>query len=181
MEGVDQEFARTFGNYILHGMQEVSLPAPVSWMPQTTAWKVLLIALCLGLIVRVYYFGLKVWRNRYRKVALTRLKELEGLSDQSELLRELAALLKATSLQAFPREQVASLTGDSWLEFLSESNAKVSFQDSVGLLLVTQSYQNTTGAELKPNDLSLLIAKARVWIKAHQNPADVRTRNGWLR
>jgi hypothetical protein len=179
MEGVDKEFARTFGNYILHGIEEVSLPESVSWVPQTTAWKVLFVALCLGLMIRLYYFGRKVWRNRYRRAALKRLSELESQGCDAKVLSELSVLLKATSLHAFPREQVASLVGKTWLEFLSTSSRKVSFDDHIGHLLVSQTYQDASINPIKLDELTSLIKKIRIWIETHENPADKTNRLFW--
>ena len=42
-------FDNSFGNYMLHGIDEISLPPAVSWWPQTLGWKLLLLAAAVSL------------------------------------------------------------------------------------------------------------------------------------
>ncbi|WP_338801783.1 DUF4381 domain-containing protein [Pseudomonas sp. RSB 5.4] len=79
-------------------LKELSLPAPVSYAPQTWGWWVLFALLVvLALIVGVRRYG--QWRrNQYRREALVRLAQLRGRSDDLNALRELPELLKRVAL-----------------------------------------------------------------------------------
>jgi Domain of unknown function (DUF4381) len=79
-------------------LKELSLPAPVSYAPQTWGWWVLLALLVvLALIVGVRRYG--QWRrDQYRREALVRLAQLRGRSDDLNALRELPELLKRVAL-----------------------------------------------------------------------------------
>lgn len=168
MQGVDKEFARTFGNYNLHGIEEVHLPEPVSWMPQTIGWKVLGVLLLLLFCGYLFRQAKVWWKNRYRREALKQLAQLEAMKDAYGVVSRLPFLLKATALQAFPREEIASLSGDSWLEFLSDHYPGHSFSDALGQQLITISYQRRQQCSLNDEDVGALVDRTRDWIKRHQ-------------
>jgi hypothetical protein len=79
-------------------LKELSLPAPVSYAPQTWGWWVLLgllIALAIVMGVRRY---LQWRRDEYRREGLARLAQLRSRSDDLNALRELPELLKRVAL-----------------------------------------------------------------------------------
>ena len=103
----------------LKPLQELPLPEPVSWAPQTIGW-VLVVVLLIAAVVRAGWSGWRRYkRERYRRVALVELAEIEvALNDAQRRTAALAAipsLIKRTSLAAAPRERVAALSGDEWL------------------------------------------------------------------
>lgn len=168
MEGVDKEFARTFGNYNLHGIEEVQLPDAISWMPQTIGWKILALCLLLGFCFFVYRKVKKWWRNRYRREALKQLAQLELTEDAYTVVSRLPFLLKATALQRYPREDIASLSGERWLAFLSDHYPGPTFNDALGHQLITIAYQSKPQWALSDQDANRLVDRARAWIKKHQ-------------
>ncbi|MNF32766.1 hypothetical protein D3C85_940750 [compost metagenome] len=79
-------------------LKELALPAPVSYMPQTWGWWVLL-AVLMGAVLLVGARQYWQWRrDRYRREALVRLAQLQKSSDDLNALRELPALLKRVAL-----------------------------------------------------------------------------------
>ncbi|KPH00281.1 alpha-2 type XI collagen [Pseudomonas sp. RIT-PI-q] len=79
-------------------LKELALPAPVSYVPQTWGWWVL-----LGLLVMTALIvaARRYWqwrRDRYRREALVRLAQLQKRSDDLNALRELPELLKRVAL-----------------------------------------------------------------------------------
>ncbi|MCF5701297.1 DUF4381 domain-containing protein [Pseudomonas syringae] len=79
-------------------LQELGLPAPVSYAPQTWGWWVLLAVLVLAALligIRRYW----QWRrDAYRREGLARLAQLRSRSDDLNALRELPELLKRVAL-----------------------------------------------------------------------------------
>ncbi len=79
-------------------LKELSLPAPVSYAPQTWGWWVLLALLILAALligIRRYW----QWRrDAYRREGLARLAQLRSRSDDLNALRELPELLKRVAL-----------------------------------------------------------------------------------
>ena len=159
-----------FGNYALGDFVEVVSPAGVSWWPQTVGW----LWLGAGLLA---YLGLRLWRflrhwyrNRYRREAIARLQALSTAAAPAGLASELNRLLKLAALAAFPREQVARLSGPEWIQFLNAQCPSAVFSAQQCQLLAEGPY---SGAQLEPADASQLLAACVAWVRNHENPADV--------
>ncbi|MFJ4193436.1 DUF4381 domain-containing protein [Pseudomonas sp. NPDC089534] len=107
-------------------LKELSLPAPVSYAPQTWGWWVLLAAL-LAAAALIGWRRYRQWRrDRYRREALLRLAQLRSRSDDLSALRELPELLKRVALsmpaparKTDPLPQGPAALGDKeWQRFL---------------------------------------------------------------
>ncbi len=166
-------FDSNFGNSKLTGIQEITLPEPISYVPHTIGWKILLVVIVIVALV----FGYNRYRhwqaNRYRTFALDRLAEIEREVRVPETrlrsLTDLPVLVKQTALQAFPRDEIAQLSGDRWLGFLDRSCDTQEFTQGVGQLLPQLAYQSTSAlANLPEQKISNLIDLIRQWIKNHQ-------------
>lgn len=118
--------SENISNPELAGLQEIALPEPISYTPQTIAWYVLF---GLVLITAIWLY----WRwyqrrvaNRYRGEALKHLKEIElNIQDTNkriEALMTLPVLVKQTVLAFAPRATVANLSGEAWLSLVECSN-----------------------------------------------------------
>jgi hypothetical protein len=154
----------------LKPLQELPLPQPVSWAPQTIGW----VAVAVLLIAVMLWAGWIGWRRykraRYRRVALAELAEIEAaLNDTQRRAAALAAipsLLKRTSLAAAPRERVAALTGDEWLAFLKRTRGQ--FDARSGALLTLVSYAPADQvASITPREVETLVSVTRDWIQRH--------------
>ena len=166
-------FDSNFGNSQLTGIQEIILPEPISYVPHTIGWKILLVAMVIAAIV-FGYDRYRHWQtNRYRTFALQRLAEIEQAVQVPETRRrsltDLPVLVKQTALQAFPRDEIAQLSGNQWLGFLDRSCETQEFTQGIGQLLPQLAYQSTsTLANLPEQRISSLIELIRQWITNHQ-------------
>jgi hypothetical protein len=97
-------------------------PPPPAWTPQTAGWYALFIIAGLLAIWAIVHLVRRWFANRYRREALSELTLLQP--------SEFSALLKRTALAAWPRERVASLSGETWLAFLSEASGDEVFHHS---------------------------------------------------
>jgi len=159
-----------FGNYALGDFVEVVSPQAISWLPQTTGWWWLGAAL-LAVFARYSWRRLRHWyRNRYRREATARLRQLGDSADQSTLVAELNRLLKLTALAAFSREQVASLSGKEWIDFLNGQCPTPPFSGEQGQLLAVGAYQAGTVAAASGQPL---ISACLTWVREHKNMYDV--------
>ena len=158
----------------LQALQELSLPAPVSYVPQTIGW-VFVAAIFLMVMGATLWVAVRRYRQqRYRRNALRELADLEaGLAHartdrlkRAALLAAIARLLKRTSLETAPRDQVAALTGDAWLRFLQCTRGR--FDARTGPLLTLASYAPPEQiANISHDDEAALIRHAREWIEHH--------------
>lgn len=159
-----------FGNYVLGDFVEVVSPHAVSWLPQTAGWAWLGGLLLLWLL-RYSWRSLRHWyHNRYRREAVARLQQIASGTSQESMLIELNKLLKLTALSAFSREQVASLSGEAWVDFLDAHCAAAPFSGEQRQLLAHGPYK--TGA-IENKTQQHLIDACRNWIRNHENPAHV--------
>jgi hypothetical protein len=76
--------------------------------------------------------------------------------------------VKRVTLEAYPRKDVASLSGDAWLNFLDASYGGTGFREGPGKLLPLLSYKPPKCFEaFRKNEVSELTVLIRRWIKKH--------------
>ena len=162
------ENADTFGNYMIHGIDEILLPEAVSWWPPAPGWVAAGIIIGVLLIVQLFRVATRWWRNRYRREALRQLDQLQQRGELPELISKLPYYIKATALQAYPRHEVAGLSGDNWLVFLDAHCPGSSFREGVGQNLLPIAYQPKEQWHVSDDDAEQLIHMSRHWIANHQ-------------
>ena len=148
----------------LSNLNDIIVPPAPSWWPLAVGWYV------LGAVLLVWVFRL-AWRalkrhqlNRYRREALAELALLEA-GQPNDLAARLPALLKRTALHVFPRQQIASMSGEAWIAFLNQHCAARPFAGETAELLERLAY----GSKARlPEDLQPLFAGVRTWIEQHQ-------------
>jgi hypothetical protein len=141
---------------LMHGLV---MPDAVTGLPITSGWWIVLAWLLAVLTIVVWYGLLRRRRNRYRRAALAALKSIDSEPELGpfEMAQRIALLLK----RAYPRSQVASLSGSEWAEFLIASTN----EDRQ----IAQAAERLAGAAYRPDaDGRLLSAPARRWIRKHR-------------
>lgn len=147
----------------LDRLHDIVVPVPVSWWPPAPGWYVV-----AGIGAAVFAaFAMAAFsqyrRNRYRREAL---RELARIPRDADSLPALGELLKRVALVAFPRERVASLTGDAWLQFLNETGRTADFARSPGSAFGTAQYR--ADAALDDREIPQLFDAVRTWIRNHR-------------
>jgi len=161
----------------LQNLNDIVLPATVNWWPLAVGWY-FLIGILFILFTWFVYHSLRRWyENRYRRVALGELQLLEknmqkeALRDSS--LRQIPVLLKRTALCAYPRNQVASLAGKDWHQFLNSKLKSSAFTKSAATTLDTISYSSDKLSGIDGRAVAALLNASRHWLKHHQ-PASLK-------
>jgi hypothetical protein len=171
----------------LESLHDIVVPGPAPWWPLAPGWY-WLIGFLVVLTAVVLWRALVHWqRNCYRREALAELARIEAqiesaaIADQARdtsrysVLPAMAELLKRTALTAYPREQVAALTGPAWFAFLDQTGG-TQFSDGLGAALAHGNY--FTGDALTPDSLAHeteytpqcsadIAREIRRWIKQH--------------
>jgi hypothetical protein len=162
----------------LDRLHDVVSPPAVSWWPLAPGWIGLAVVL---LVLGAWLLGRARRRrqhNRYRREALAELAALRGESlDPGEAAARLRVLLKRTALTAYPREEVAALSGPDWWRDLDARGAGIAFSKGFGATLDALAYRNETAAETASVELEPLYQVAETWIRRHR-PAAAIGRNG---
>jgi hypothetical protein len=152
----------------LSNLRDIVMPPPVSFWPPPPGWWILAVALLAVLAIALARVIARYRRNAYRRAALC---ELETIGQPDDCLRAqlLSSLLKRTALVAYPREQIASLSGGAWLAFLDETRETDAFTNGAARQLTALTF----GAVAK-SDGATILAEARRWIRHHKCPDERR-------
>jgi hypothetical protein len=147
----------------LDRLHDVMVPPPVPWWPPAPGWLVVIAALIL--VLGWWLIGaIRHWQsNCYRREALALLEAV----DNSGI--ELATLIKRVALSVYPRESVASLTGEQWLTFLDETGRTDAFTKGPGRWLARLAYEPNLIASLPDAERRGLVAAVRQWIVRHRS------------
>lgn len=144
-------------------LRDIHLPSPIGWWPLAPGWYFIL-GLCIAILIWGSYLAWRYHENaRAKKQALKILIHYEQEYQRERNSQKSAAcvgeLLKRVALVYYPRQQVAGLQGEEWLVFLNETGKAVDF---------FSVKKEITELPYKPShnqDLSLLFAQAKLWIK----------------
>jgi hypothetical protein len=142
----------------LDNLRDIVMPAaPPFWPPAPAVWVTLGVA-TVALLIAGWQLILGWRRNAYRRAGLVLLREARSGHDVS-------VVLKRVALAVFPREQVASLYGATWLAFLNQTCDRCCFSDNTVLQMDTQ---------VRPE----LITSAETWIRTHRLPDNLHAKGG---
>ncbi|MAL96631.1 MAG: hypothetical protein CME40_16280 [Haliea sp.] len=151
----------------LAALQPLRLPAEPGWWPPAPGWWVLAGLLLLALTGGLWMIWRRWQRNRYRRVAAAALQAVasdwQAHRDAARLVQQTNRILKATSLRAWPRSQVAPLSGGEWLTFLQQSCPQ-----PLPALEPLAEAGYARGPE-EP-DAPALLAAAELWVRRHRGP-----------
>ncbi len=101
----------------LDNLHNIVVPTAVPWWPPAPGWWIV----CAFLLVVLIVAGFRAWRiwrgNAYRRAALRELRQAVSVA-------EIAEILKRTALCAYPRTDVAALSGSAWCQWLAETGGR---------------------------------------------------------
>lgn len=148
----------------LENLKDIHLPPAISWWPPAPGWWILVIITFSIFIFITIYLYLTYRRRKPKVEALSILKNLQGQCDKNnnelKKLRELSQLLRRTALSIYDQEEVASLQGIEWLEFLDKTGRTNDFTKGHGKIFGEDIFK------LKPKfDLEALFLVVRKWLK----------------
>ncbi len=141
----------------LNNLRDLAEPAPVGWWPFAPGWWVLLALLALFVLVVAIKAALNWRANAYRRAAI---HELNAAKSDAEV----AQILKRTALSAFPRDQIAALSGSRWRTWLEQSCGQT-MPDAVANQLSAGVF--ASGATQRS---PALLEFAESWVRSHPRP-----------
>lgn len=168
-----------FGNLALKGFQQPSVPDSIQWLPLAPGWYLLGLIVVMLAAWKMYEALKKYQANAYRREALSRQQWLNKKLANGELstktyLQSLRQLIKATALRAYPRTEVAALSGSDWQVFLNSKIDKACFSDATQKLMDATVYQQ----QYEPDQQLLKDFSSSVsrWITQHHAIAQMESK-----
>ncbi|MEQ1529111.1 MAG: DUF4381 domain-containing protein [Methylococcales bacterium] len=144
-------------------LKDIHIPADIGWWPPAIGWwlLVILIPLAMALVYWLYQRMTRKTAIKTAQILLTDIKSNFG-DDTGRQLRELSVLMRRVAISVVARQNVASLVGKDWLEFLDEKSTGTLFQQGIGQLLAEAPY-----SQYQPSaaEMSQLISLCEDWLK----------------
>lgn len=153
-------------------LADIHLPEDVGWWPPAPGWWLLGLLLLAALAVAVF-LGWQHYRRRRRlAAALNTLDEAQRRyrdrltltpgDDQAALdfVSDINQTLRRVALLYFSPQEIASLSGRSWLDFLDRSDPHLDFHDEAVSCLGDMAYRRTFSGDPEP-----AYRLARRWIR----------------
>jgi len=153
----------------LESLHDIIPAESIGWWPPAPGWYVLGILVIILLAFHATRSVLRYRRNAYRREARAQLDALLQDVKGPALCMRLSELLKRTALSIYPRESVASLTGDGWLAFLDRTGRTTEFTRGAGRWVGESQY---AGLPLQHEDVDGLARVVRSWIDEHPTQCD---------
>ena len=153
----------------LSQLKDIHLPDPVSWWPPAPGWWGLFLLLILS-IVFITWLHRRYHANRWRKHALLECEQIKKLlidgstqpPIQQQAAQHISALLRRAAITRFPRSEVASLSGQEWINFLNQAvDHKIELASETAQTLNHAPYNQHS-----ENNISQLLDFVERWIKA---------------
>jgi len=155
-------------------LRDLHLPEPVSWWPPAPGWWLLALLTLMLLALLGWWLRRRRLRGRIPHSARRALRELANRYRKDEdgvrLAADLSVLLRRIAITLYPRQEVARLTGEAWLEFLDRPlrNTKTpdAFRLGAGHVLLEAPYNPRCLVDGKG-----LLRLAELWILAASREA----------
>ena len=144
---------------LIQQLAPLRTPDPIGFWPLAPVWWVVIGLLVIALSFLCFQLLKRYQRNSYRREALKWLSELQEANSDAQAL---SGALKATALNAYEATSVASLSDESWPNFLRESCSKLS-GDALDVLSRVHAPNPGVVSALDWRDAAL-------WVKYHEVP-----------
>ena len=147
-------------------IKDLRYPPELDWWPFAIGWWLIIIILFSVSSYLAYKLYLRWLENQSRRIALSKFEEIQSeyikSGDSLILVKQLSILLRRTFLAYFPREEVSSLVGIRWLNFLDQGLNENFFTEGVGKKLAIAPYQDQERPDHADMELLLKVVKIRI-------------------
>jgi hypothetical protein len=135
-------------------LRDIHLPDPVSWWPPAIGWWLVLALALTGIAVAVFWHRHRVaLRTAPASLAHAQLIHLQAAwaanQDTAWLAVEISIWLRRVSMSLVSRQDVASLTGSQWQQFLNELAGEQIFSVDDARLITVIPYRAAAAANVR--------------------------------
>lgn len=152
---------------VVQQLHDIHLPPPVSMWPFAIGWWLILFGgfMTTLFVWKAYGFWSQMSVKRFFLQQLQSIKrQYEDDKNAAYALQSLNLLLKKAALYFYPREEVASLHGESWVNFLVKTAGKLDIQE-IRELLNEKVYQQHIQSDITPG-----FVMVKHWIEQQRKP-----------
>ena len=152
----------------LTNLHDIVLAQPVSWWPLAPGWYVLAFVIAALVLVFVWRTRRRWLARRYRRQALLELRAIAHDSlEPATAAASMMTLLKRTALTAYPRQQVAGLSGADWWSFLDQCTGGEKFRKQLGPATSALVYSDSPSTDATATTVQQLSMATEFWIRNH--------------
>ena len=143
-------------------------PEPIGFSFDAPGWTILLGIIIFILIILAYKKFQEYQKNKYRRFAISSIKSLTSPEfTMEEIIFKISEILKRVSITSYGRNEIASLNGKDWLEFVSQKNKNKSFFQKKSKAILTGLLYQGKYAEINNDDIQNYKKDSLNWIKKH--------------
>jgi len=146
-------------------LRDLHLPEPVGWWPLAPGWW-FVVAVAAVVLFWLLRRAFNKWRsNAPRRFAVRELASIQNdflqHGDAVLMAKKVSELLRRSMLAYAPRDEVAGLTGERWLQWLDRDLAVPYFHTEGGKSLLQLPYRDP-GSDVSEVDIHALLAAAKM-------------------
>ena len=139
-------------------LHDIHLPTNPDIWPLALGWWLLLALILIAAVYLILKISKFLRIKRHKQLLINEYKSLETKlveSPNKNLITETNVLLRRLALAYYPNQNIASLTGSNWLDFLDVSGKTQDFSRGAGRILIDAPYradelENYNGDEFIP-------------------------------
>ncbi|GEM79029.1 DUF4381 domain-containing protein [Vibrio superstes] len=154
-------------NILLADLIDPIAPEAISWLPQTSAWKLLLLIVCFFCSVALWKSWIHYRNNKYRRDALKAIARVEQ-SDVIRATKTLNSILRQVVFTHYAGLSSANVMGASWLEFLDSKSQQTRFTSELGNKWIKTLYEPMDRCQWSKQEFMALYQEVRTWLETHR-------------
>lgn len=150
---------------LLSQFNDIILPNPVGWWPPSIAMLTFILLMLMVTLGITFSLFSRHKNNKYRREAKGLfIQALQDATSPKQKIEAANALLKQVAITHYGRQKVASLQGESWLEFLQKTASYIEQPAYLKQYLNAYYQKNFTYDEA---ELETVLNYLQSWIKGH--------------
>ncbi len=157
-----------FEKIILSKVKDVEPLVGVSMFPLALGWWIVIFLIFTMLVWFIYgkvlsYFYTKTWRYSVSR-KLDKIVENLEVKNIKDSIKVITDILKRSAIKRYSREEVASLNGDKWIEWLEIRDLKNLNWKKHSDLLKNYPYMPEYKIQAKEKEIKELVSTIKEWL-----------------
>ncbi|MGQ4002146.1 DUF4381 domain-containing protein [Francisellaceae bacterium CB300] len=152
-------------NNLLDQLKDIYLPPQISsWWPLAYGWWIVIAVLILLVLLALLVLRKRKKHKQYINTVVNDFKENLGavyVTKPKEVVQSISVYLKRIAVHKFPKDEIKTLHGKAWVDYLESKTKKDVFDGEVTSYL-TNTYKPY---ELDDSELEKIVSASEKWIR----------------